>query len=615
MEYDANAALALTITSLGGQRAGSATGQKSTLVGLLCSAPTNKPLTPMGTRLLRSYIAKPLLDEAAILARQAFVGCFVSDALLRCQLRDSPERLRGLGDLESPVKKLGADPPTAKLSDLVSIYRSVVRVQAVCASLAESDTFGKTHAFVQELEAKLAEVTNLFALVETVVDVDQLAKGWKERELWREERFRVKATYSNTLSDLATQVQHAKHAIVQYHTKLSETVGLKKQKNGKDVSLVSFERTDQVGLHFRVTSKQAAGALKKLKDHGIVVNLLSASRLNSGSLFVTEKFVGMVRVYDDLSARYAAAQEPIVAEAVRVAGTYHAALTALALMVAEVDAAAALGAVAAVNDWTAPTFYPADEEEGAGVAITGLRHPVVEALIGCHYVPSDIELHSARGGKVAVVTGLNMGGKSTLIRAVGLCAILAQMGSYVPATSARLSLFDQVITRVGACDSTRRGVSTFMAEMLEVASALGRATPRSLVIVDELGRGTSTHEGFGLAWAVLERFATTLKSTVLFATHFHELTEMADRVDGIVNYHVKADVRDYEDGSGGERITMLYKLFPGPSMKSYGVAIARLCDFPSEIVAEAEETMRSFEAAEGNRGPEPAAKKARTDAS
>lgn len=609
MEYDANAALALTITG-GVQSVGSA-NTKSTLSGLLLSG-INKPLTPMGVRLLRSYITKPLLDEEAILARQAFVGGFVGDALLRCQLRDSPERLKGLGDIDSPVKKLAVDPPTAKLSDLVSIYRSLVRVQAVCGSLAESDTFGPSHDFVQRMVAKLAELKNFFGLVEAIVDVDQLAKAWKERELWREERFRVKSTYSNTLSDLSKQVQQAKQAIMAYHTKLSSTVGLKKQKNGKDVSLVSFERTDQVGLHFRITSKQAAGSLKKIKDSGVIVNLLSASRLNSGTLFVTDKFVALVRTYDDLSARYAAAQEPVVAEAVRVAGTYHGALTALARMVAEVDAAAALGAVAAVNDWTAPTFLRA--EEGAGVAITGLRHPVVEALIGCNYVPSDVELLSTRGGKVAVVTGLNMGGKSTLIRAVGLCAILAQMGSYVPATSARLSLFDQVITRVGACDSTRRGLSTFMAEMLDVASALGRATERSLVIVDELGRGTSTHEGFGLAWAVLERFASTLKSTVLFATHFHELTEMADRMDGIVNYHVKADVRDYDDGSGGERITMLYKLFPGPSKKSYGVAIARLCNFPSEIVAEAEETMRRFEA-EGGDGAEPVAKKAKTAAS
>ena len=188
-----------------------------------------------------------------------------------------------------------------------------------------------------------------------------------------------------------------------------------------------------------------------------------------------------------------------------------------------------------------------------------------------------------------ILTGPNMGGKSTFIRAVGLAVILAHVGSYVPATSATVPIFDRVLTRVGANDSLSLGVSTFMSEMRDVSSILRKATKQSLVIIDELGRGTSTHEGFGIAWAALQQLAST-GSLTLFATRFHELTEISTQVSGIVNKHVGASVGE----NGDKKVTMLYEVRDGPASDSMGFAVARLCGLPAEIVATAESMSRSL---------------------
>lgn len=210
----------------------------------------------------------------------------------------------------------------------------------------------------------------------------------------------------------------------------------------------------------------------------------------------------------------------------------------------------------------------------------------MEILDSMSFIPNDYNLRRD-ASRLVVVTGPNMGGKSTYIRQIGTISAMAQMGCFVPADAAELCILDSVLARVGASDEQQKGVSTFMAEMLEASNILATATEDSLVIIDELGRGTSTYDGYGLAWAIAERILDS-KSLCMFATHFHEMTELASSVEGACNYHATAVA------SSG-RITMKYEIVPGPSDRSFGVHVAELADFPDDVIAEARRLAQAYE--------------------
>lgn len=293
----------------------------------------------------------------------------------------------------------------------------------------------------------------------------------------------------------------------------------------------------------------------------------------------------LVRQQEQLKSAYDAEQADVIAQAAEVARTYAHVLEAGSDLIAELDCLCSLAHVAAVRDWARPKILPAGSRE---LTLTHLRHPCVEAGLGAAYVPSSI--HLSGGAHVAIITGPNMGGKSTFIRAVGISLLLAHIGSFVPASQACIPVLDRLMARVGASDSMERGVSTFMAEMQDTSAILSRATPNSCVIIDELGRGTSTHEGFGIAWAVLQRLAETTGCLVLFATHFHELTSMQESNPGIVNLHVAAVVSEDD-----RDVTMLYEVQPGACEKSYGIQVAQIAGFPSSIVEDAHAIAASLE--------------------
>jgi len=232
-----------------------------------------------------------------------------------------------------------------------------------------------------------------------------------------------------------------------------------------------------------------------------------------------------------------------------------------------------------------------DASEGAAVKVTGARHPVVECADGVHFVPTEYDLDEKR---LVVVTGPNMGGKSTHIRGLACLAVMAQAGSLLPVASASLPLFDCVLARVGAGDSLQRGVSTFMAEMLEASAILRLATKRSLVIIDELGRGTSTYDGFGLAWAISEHLLTKTGCCSLFATHFHELTQLEDEHAGrVANRHVAAQI------DANDQLTFLYEVHDGPCTESFGIKVAELAGFPAKTVAVAKRKAEELEGVGG----------------
>src|SRR5690606_26152224 len=261
---------------------------------------------------------------------------------------------------------------------------------------------------------------------------------------------------------------------------------------------------------------------------------------------------------------------------------------------AALDVLSALADTATAANFTKPFLHEGDEFHA-----TDARHPIVERTLGGAFVPNDVRL-DATGSQVVILTGPNMGGKSTYLRQVALLALVAQAGSFVPARSAKLGLVDRIFARVGASDNIARGQSTFMVEMQETANILHAATHRSLVILDEIGRGTATFDGLSLAWAVAEHLATNERARpkTIFATHYHELTDLADAVPGVVNQHVAA--RDYRD-----EIVFLHKIVPGRSDRSYGIQVARLAGIPPSVVTRASEILKSLEQDELQRGGRP----------
>jgi DNA mismatch repair protein MutS len=256
--------------------------------------------------------------------------------------------------------------------------------------------------------------------------------------------------------------------------------------------------------------------------------------------------------------------------------------------VAELDVTAALAQVAAENRYQRPTFS-ADGE----MRIMAGRHPVIERLAeqeAGRFIPNDLYLNDSTD-RIAIITGPNMGGKSTYLRQAALIAILAQMGSFVPAESASLPVIDRIFTRIGASDNLARGRSTFMVEMTETAVILNTATPRSFIVLDEIGRGTSTYDGLALAWAVVEHLHTRTGAKTLFATHYHELTELAEQLEGVRN--LKVSVKET-----GDRIIFLRKVEPGRADRSYGIEVARLAGLPLPVIERAQEVLKLHERTE-----------------
>jgi DNA mismatch repair protein MutS len=264
---------------------------------------------------------------------------------------------------------------------------------------------------------------------------------------------------------------------------------------------------------------------------------------------------------------------------------------------AALDVLAALADVAAVNNYTKPHVHDGDE-----LLVVDARHPVVErrtAAAGEPFVPNDITLNGG-SSQLVILTGPNMGGKSTFLRQTALLSVMAQAGSFVPAREAKISLVDRIFARVGASDNIARGHSTFMVEMQETANILHAATSRSLVVLDEIGRGTATFDGLSIAWAVAEYLATNpkVRPKTLFATHYHELTDLAGATPGVVNYHVA--VREWKDD-----IIFLRKIVPGRSDRSYGIQVARLAGLPRPVIERAREILNALERDELTRGGRP----------
>ena len=540
----------------------------------------NRCRTAMGKRLLARWLKQPLTDVAAIGERHDAVEALAGDATLREALRGA--QLRALPDVDRLVAKL--ERRAASLQDLCRLYQASCALPLVVDALARHEG-PHARALRERFAHPLAQahdaehLAKFEALLEAAVDLERVP-----------DEYLICASYDPALRELAARKDELAAQMSDVFDAVADRLGLERER------VLKLNYSAQHGWFFRLTKKEEVGVRAKLAGPGF----LPLETRKDGVKFSTKELRALSERRCDAAREYDAAQRSLVDRVVDVAASFADVFRAAAALLAQLDVLASFADLAACSPapYCRPTLHaPGAAPGGADVLrLVACRHPCVEALGtgggpggAAEFVPNDCDMRDGTSW-FQIVTGPNMGGKSTFIRQVGCAVLMAQIGAFVPASEAEISVRDAVFARVGAGDCQLRGISTFMAEMLETAAILKAATPASLIIIDELGRGTSTYDGFGLAWAIAEHIADTLRAPCLFATHFHELTCLAG-AGGVVNRHVSAAV-----DAGQRRLTMLYELRPGACAQSFGIHCAEFARFPPAVLAAARAKAAQLEA-------------------
>jgi DNA mismatch repair protein MutS len=503
--------------------------------------------TPMGARLLRQWILAPLTEPEAITARLDAVGAFVHDASARAALRSA---LDGVRDVERLSGKTAAGRATPR--DLRALGDSLAQLPAVEAALARVAGDG----LVQSLRDAWDNGTPIMtAITTTLVARPPLSIGDGET---------IAPGVDAALDELRAIMAGGKDAIAQLQAQERTRTGIASLK-------VGYNRV--FGYYIEITN-----ANKDLvpTDYQRRQTLTGAERYVTPALKeFEEKVLHATERTEQLERQlFEALRAQTAGEIGRLQG--------IAATLARLDVLAALADVAAREGYVRP-----EVSDGFGLEITAGRHPVVERMMPRdQFIPNDVSLTA--DARMIILTGPNMAGKSTILRQIGLIALMAQMGSWVPATQAKVGIADRVFTRVGASDNLVRGQSTFMVEMSETSAILHTATARSLVLLDEIGRGTSTWDGVSIAWAVSEHLHDRVGCKTVFATHYHELTQLADELVAVRNYNVA--VRE-----AGEDVLFLHRLQPGGADRSYGIEVGRLAGLPAPVIARARALLRLLE--------------------
>lgn len=520
----------------------------------------DRTVTGAGARLLGADIAAPLMDRAAIDARLDLVTLFHDDAGLRDSIRAT---LRALPDIGRALGRLAAGRGSPR--DLGQLRDGLDGAWRLGEKL---DRLADAPALLRELAPQLRGHGALIDLLARSLvpepPVDAAHGGY------------IAEGYDAALDDLRDAGAGGRRAIALLEAEYRARTG---------ITALKIRHNGVLGYHIEVPARSADALMKP--DSGFThrqtlagVVRFNAPELHDVAVKVTQAGAHALAAesahLEDLTGQALARREPIAA-------------TADAL--ARIDVAAGLAERAAEGGWARPELV-----EHSCFEIEGGRHPVVEAAVaraGGRFVANDCRL--SEDSRLWLVTGPNMGGKSTFLRQNALIAVLAQAGSYVPATRATLGLVDRLFSRVGASDNLARGRSTFMVEMVETAAILAQATPRSFVILDEVGRGTSTYDGLAIAWAVVEAIHEENRCRCLFATHYHELTRLAERCDALTLHHVRA--REWK----GE-LVLLHELADGPADRSYGIAVARLAGMSPATVKRAKAVLDKLEAGRAKTG-------------
>lgn len=562
MRLDASAIQALTLLPGPGDSA----TKNTSVLGLL-----NKCKTAQGGRLLGQWLKLPLVNLHEINRRLNLVEIFVKDSSSRRALQD--DFLRYMPDMHRICKRFHKK--VASLEDVIRVYQAAIRVPDLIEKLNDIDTeeYADSVLIAEQYTTAFQKfddnITKFKEMVEQTIDLDQL----------KNHQYIIKPDYDEQLQSLADQIAEVVSALDEEHERVSRDLGLDMDKK------LHLENNPTHGYCFRV-SKNDSKVVEKKKDY------TELSTQKAGVLFTTKTLKRHSVEYSELRERYNRVQSTLVAEVVSIASGYTPVLEAVDDIIAHLDVIVSFAHVSA----NAPSNYvkPVVTEKGTGnLLLKEARHPCLEVQEDISFIPNDVEMIRGKS-EFHIITGPNTGGKSTYARQIGVIALMAQVGCFVPCESAEIPIFDCILARVGAGDSQLKGVSTFMAEMLESAAILKTATPNSLIIIDELGRGTSTADGFGIAWAISEYIATTIRAFCLFATHFHELTTLSQQIPHVKNAHVVAHVSEGE-GSKEKEITLLYKVEEGPSDQSFGIHVAQLCNFPESVVKHAKRKAEELE--------------------
>ena len=511
--------------------------------------------TPMGKRLLRSWILRPSIDIAEIEQRLTAVEAMVADLIRREELRRA---LDGMLDLERLLSRVTLE--SASPRDLLALAVSFARLPAIRAAVA-AFAAGR----LQKLHAQCDELSDLRSRILSTLE--------DEPPLTVNESGVIRAGVDPALDELRDLSRNSKQYIAQIEQRERQRTGIASLK-------VKFNSVFGYYLEISKANLHHAPAEYERKQTLVNAERFTTAELKEYEAKVLDAQEKMVEIERRLLVELRVA---IAAEARRIRQT--------ALALAEIDVIACFATLAANRNYCRPQFVDSGDLE-----IVAGRHPVIEQQdisgVSDRFVPNDLYLNGTTHA-VLVITGPNMGGKSTYLRQAALIALMAQMGSFVPARSARLGLVDRIFTRIGASDNLARGRSTFMVEMTETAAILNTATPRSLILLDEVGRGTSTYDGLAIAWAAIEYIHANTRAKTLFATHYHELTELPGRLSGVKNYHVSV-----KESRGG--IVFLRKVEEGAADKSYGIEVAKLAGLPSDVITRAREVLSEHESAERN---------------
>jgi len=508
--------------------------------------------TPMGKRLLRSWLLRPSISVGEINARLDAVETQAKQTVYREELRRS---LEGILDLERLLSRVTLE--TANPRDVLALATSLAKIPAVRGVLEHLRASRLT-----ALHGSIDELSDLRRRIEKSIVTEppiSLSDGGV-----------IQAGVDKELDELRDLSRNSKQYVAQIEQRERERTGIASLKVKFNNIFGYYIEISKPNLHLVAP------------DYERKQTLVNAERFTTPELKEYESKIldAQEKIVEIERRLFAELRSAIAGEARRIRQT--------ALALAEVDVLASLAHIAALRNYCRPRF-----DDSSDIEIVEGRHPVIEQMemaLSERFVPNDLYLNSTTH-TVLVLTGPNMGGKSTYLRQAALTVILAQMGSFVPARSARLGIVDRVFTRIGASDNLARGRSTFMVEMTETAAILNTATPRSLVLLDEVGRGTATYDGLAIAWAAVEYIHSRTQAKTLFATHYFELTELAELLSGVKNYHVSVK----ETGGG---IVFLRKVEQGAADRSYGIEVAKLAGLPVEVIERAREVLAEHESAE-----------------
>ncbi|MCL4802771.1 MAG: DNA mismatch repair protein MutS [Anaerolineae bacterium] len=515
----------------------------------------NRTVTPMGARLLRQRITQPLLSVDDLNERLDQVETLVSDSLLRAELRAA---LKGIPDMERLVNRVLGGRATPRDVDQIAVALAAVeRVKGLSLAAPALATLG----------AKLDPCVDVVETVRRALREDAPVNLNKSGF--------IRPGYSVELDGVVNTSAHARVWVAELEPRERERTGIQSLK-------VGFNKV--FGYYLEVTHANT----------GLVPSdYIRKQTLTNAERYITPDLKEYETLILNAEERILQIERRLFAELVQFVAKDAERLLATAAALAELDVAASLAEVAALNDYVRPTLTG-----DIALHIENGRHPVVEEALsrgrmpgmprGERFVPNDA--HFDEASLIQIITGPNMSGKSTYLRQVALIVLMAQIGSYVPASSATIGLVDRIFTRIGAHDELHAGRSTFMVEMVETAEILHHATHRSLLILDEIGRGTSTYDGLSLAWAIVEFLHNhpRLNPRTLFATHYHELTGLADFLPNVVNYNVGVSEE------GGE-VTFLHRIVPGGADRSYGIHVAQLAGLPRDVILRANEILKDLE--------------------